>query len=59
MGLFDFLNKDKIDLDQEVGKSLGLTEEEIEEAKSCGISPEEWLEENDPENYEDQELDEY
>ena len=58
MGLFDFLDKEETDLDREVGIALGLTEEEIEEAKSCGISPEEWLEENDPENYEDQELDE-
>ena len=62
MGLiFDFLNSDsKKKEDDEFNrlcKDLGMTLDEIEDAKASGISPEEWLEENEPEDYHDQELD--
>ena len=62
MGLiFDFLNSDsKKKEDEEFNrlcKDLGMTPDEIEDAKKSGISPEEWLEENEPEDYHDQELD--
>ena len=62
MSLFDFLvndEKEKVDnkLTYETGKSLGMNDEEIEEAIKSGISPEEWLKENDYENYLDQDLD--
>lgn len=33
---------------EETGKILGLSPEEIEECKKCGIAPEEWAEDNDP-----------
>ena len=62
MGLLDFLtnNEDKKrdDLFYEEGKALGMSDEEINEAKEMGLSPEEWLEEYDYENYLDQDLDE-
>ncbi len=62
MSLFDFLLKDeKKDYQEklflEEAKSLGLTKEEIEDCKKSGITPTEWLENNDPDNYHDQELD--
>ncbi len=62
MGLFEFLTRDEKqdkeeDLIYEEGRNLGMSDEEIEEAIKSGISPEEWLEENDYENYLDQELD--
>ena len=62
MGLFDFLLKDASkdynkELFFEEAKNLGLTTEEANEAYKSGLSPEEWLEENDYENYKDQELD--
>ena len=34
-----------------------MSDEEIEDAINNGISPEEWLEENDYDNFLDQELD--
>ena len=34
-----------------------MSDEEIEDAINSGISPEEWLEENDYDNFLDQELD--
>ncbi len=62
MGLFDFLIKDnKKDYQDklflEEAKSLGLEKEEIEDCLKSGLSPTEWLKENEPENYHDQELD--
>ncbi len=62
MGLFSFLldddkKKDNDDLIDVEGKALGLTKEEIEECKRDKITPQEWLKENDIENYHDQDLD--
>ena len=62
MGLFDFLvNDEKEDINSklayEEGRALGMSDEEIKEAIKLGITPEEWLKENDYENYLDQELD--
>ena len=62
MGLFEFLTRDeKQDKEEELiyeeGRNLGMSDEEIKEAIKSGISPEEWLEENDYENYLDQGLD--
>ena len=62
MGLFDFLTKDHnqdsdYNLFLEEAKSLGLTKEETEDCWKSGITPTEWLEENEPENYHDQDLD--
>ncbi len=62
MGLFDFLVNDEKEegdnkLTYETGKALGMSDEEIEDAINSGISPEEWLEENDYDNFLDQELD--
>lgn len=56
MGLLDWLaNSEKKDvhskLFDEECKALGLTKEEIEDCKKSGISPEEWLEENEPDYY--------
>ena len=34
-------------------EAWGLTEEEKEECKISGITPEEWIEENDPEYYQE------
>ncbi len=60
MGFWSSLLNDKKDDDLflEDCRNLGLTDDEIEDCKKSGIAPEEWLRENEPENYEDQELDE-
>ena len=62
MGLFEFLTREEKketteDLIYEEGRDLGMSDEEIEDAINCGLSPEEWLEENEYENYLEQELD--
>ena len=62
MGLLDFLMRDEKKSKQEdsmyeEGRILGMSDEEIEDAIKSGITPEEWLEENEYENYVDQDLD--
>ncbi len=62
MGLFEFLTREEKketteDLIYEEGRDLGMSDEEIEDAINSGLSPEEWLEENEYENYLEQELD--
>ena len=62
MGLLDFLMRDEKKSKQEDsmyegGRILGMSDEEIEDAIKSGITPEEWLEENEYENYVDQDLD--
>ncbi len=62
MSLFDFLlNDNKKDYNEDLfleeAKSLGLTKEEIDDCKKSGLTPTEWLEENEPENYHEQDLD--
>lgn len=37
----------------EIADYLGMTEDEKEDCKLCGITPEEWAEENDPDYEED------
>jgi len=61
MGLLNFLlefvgeeDKDKMineKLFDEEARALGLSEFEKNDAKKSGLSPEEWLEENEPEHY--------
>ncbi len=34
-------------------EAFGMTKEEKEDCKKSGISPEEWIEENEPEYYDD------
>lgn len=61
MGLLNFLlefvgeeDKDKMineKLFDEEARALGLSEFEKNDAKKSGLSPEEWLEENEPEYY--------
>lgn len=58
MGLFElFFGEPKKEKDvydkifDEECKTLGLTKEEIEDCKKSGISPEEWLEENESAYY--------
>ena len=55
MGLLDILlsNENKKSLFEQECEALDMDKYQIEDCKKSGLSPEEWLEANEPEHYEE------